>query len=100
VTDNPAFSFTPYRGRATAYVVDTVQTVLHFFKLHEDFEAALVATVNQGEDADTTGALVGMLAGARCGAANLPLRWLNRLQPEVVRAITEQTSGLLALAKI
>ncbi|MDO9199145.1 ADP-ribosylglycohydrolase family protein [Rhodoferax sp.] len=95
---NPAFRFTPYRGRATAYMVDTVQTVLHFLMLHEDFEDALVATVNQGDDADTTGALVGMLAGARCGASNLPQRWLHRLQPAIVQAITDQTSGLLALA--
>ncbi|MCM2341709.1 ADP-ribosyl-[dinitrogen reductase] hydrolase [Rhodoferax sp.] len=99
VTDNPGFCFTPYRGYATAYVVDTVQTVLHYFTLHEDFEAALVATVNQGDDADTTGALVGMLAGARCGAAQLPQRWLSRLQPDVVQAITDQTNGLLALAQ-
>jgi ADP-ribosyl-[dinitrogen reductase] hydrolase len=98
VLDNPSFRFTPYRGLATAYVVDTVQTVLHYLTQHEDFETALVATVNQGEDADTTGALVGMLAGARCGAARLPQRWLNRLRPEVIRAITDQTSGLLALA--
>ena len=96
---NPAFGFAPYRGRATAYVVDTVQTVLHFLMLHEDFEAALVATVNQGDDADTTGALVGMLAGARCGASRLPQRWLHRLQPATVQAITDQTSGLLALAQ-
>ncbi len=95
---NPTFHITPYRGRATAYVVDTVQTVLHYLTLHEDFEAALVATVNQGDDADTTGALVGMLAGARCGAARLPQRWLHRLQPDTVRAITLQTGGLLALA--
>jgi ADP-ribosyl-[dinitrogen reductase] hydrolase len=79
-------------------VVDTVQTVLHFLTLHEDFEQAVVATVNQGDDADTTGALVGMLAGARCGAQALPARWLQRLQPATVRAITEQTSGLLALS--
>lgn len=96
--ENPAFRFTPYRGRATAYVVDTVQTVLHFLTLHEDFETALVATVNQGDDADTTGALVGMLAGARCGASRLPPRWLQRLQPTTVQAITDQASGLLALA--
>lgn len=94
----PAFRFTPYPGRATAYVVDTVQTVLHFASAHDDFETALIATVNQGDDADTTGALVGMLAGARCGAARLPARWLHRLQPATVRAITDQTSGLLALA--
>ena len=99
VTDNPAFSFTPYRGYATAYVVDTVQTVLHYLTLHDDFEGAMVATVNQGDDADTTGALVGMLAGARCGAAKLPPHWLRRLQPATVQAITEQTSGLLALAQ-
>lgn len=98
VVDQPAFRHTPYRGRATAYVVDTVQTVLHFVAEHEDFEDAVIATVNQGDDADTTGALVGMLAGARCGAARLPWRWLSRLQPATVRAITDQTSGLLALA--
>jgi len=98
VIDQPAFRHTPYRGRATAYVVDTVQTVLHFLAEHEDFEDAVIATVNQGDDADTTGALVGMLAGARCGAARLPWRWLSRLQPATVRAITDQTSGLLALA--
>jgi ADP-ribosyl-[dinitrogen reductase] hydrolase len=98
VNEEPAFRHTPYRGRATAYVVDTVQTVLHFVSEHEDFEDALVATVNQGDDADTTGALAGMLAGARCGAARLPWRWLSRLQPATVRAITDQTSGLLALA--
>jgi len=98
VHQHPEFGFTPYRGRASGYVVDTVQTVLHFLTLHEDFEQAVVATVNQGDDADTTGALVGMLAGARCGAQALPARWLQRLQPGTVRAITEQTSGLLALS--
>jgi ADP-ribosyl-[dinitrogen reductase] hydrolase len=98
-SENPAFGFTPYRGRATAYVVDTVQTVLNFLTLHEDFEAALVATVNQGDDADTTGAIVGMLAGARCGASRLPPHWSHRLQPATVQAITDQASGLLALAQ-
>jgi ADP-ribosyl-[dinitrogen reductase] hydrolase len=99
VEANAVFRFTPYKDRATAYVVDTVQTVLHYFTLHEGFEAALIATVNQGDDADTTGALVGMLAGASCGASRLPLRWLDRLQPAAVKAITAQTQGLLALAK-
>jgi ADP-ribosyl-[dinitrogen reductase] hydrolase len=98
VDANAVFRFTPYKDRATAYVVDTVQTVLHYFTLHEGFEAAMIATVNQGDDADTTGALVGMLAGARCGAAQLPRRWLERLQPATVQAITVQTRGLLDLA--
>jgi ADP-ribosyl-[dinitrogen reductase] hydrolase len=98
VQGNPTFRFTPYRGYATAYVVDTVQTVLHYFTLKDDFEAALIATVNQGDDADTTGALAGMLAGARCGASRLPQRWLKRLQSATVQAITAQTQALLEVA--
>lgn len=78
--------------------MDTVQTVLHCVTSHRDFEAAVVAAVNQGDDADTTGALVGMLAGARCGAAALPRRWLQRLQPATLEAVTEQTCALLTLS--
>ncbi len=73
-----------------------MQTVLHHFFTFDDFEEAVVAAVNRGDDADTTGALVGMLAGARCGAQALPARWLRKIDPDVRRAITEQTSALLA----
>lgn len=93
----PAFRFEPYPGRASAYVVDTVQTVLHCLTRHADFEDAVVAAVNRGEDADTTGALVGMLAGARCGARALPSRWLGRLQRSTLQAVTDQAGALLAL---
>jgi ADP-ribosyl-[dinitrogen reductase] hydrolase len=93
---HPVFRFDPYPGRASAYVVDTVQTVLWAFTQHADFEAAVVAAANRGEDADTTAALVGMLAGARCGAAALPRHWLNRLVPEVVQAVKAQAAALVA----
>jgi ADP-ribosyl-[dinitrogen reductase] hydrolase len=98
VAVHPVFRFRPYPGRASGYVVDTVQTVLHHFFATPDFETAVVGAVNQGDDADTTGALVGMLAGALCGAQALPKRWLARLDRQVRMAITEQTSALLALA--
>ena len=98
VSAHPAFRFRPYPGRAGGYVVDTVQTVLHCFTTHRDFESAVVAAVNQGDDADTTGALVGMLAGARCGAGALPAHWLRRLPRDVVRDITAQASALVALS--
>lgn len=98
VAAQPAFRFEPWPGRASGYVVDTVQTVLHCFSRHRDFEAAVTAAVNAGEDADTTGALVGMLAGARCGVRVLPRRWLGRLNREVVQQITDQASALVALS--
>lgn len=96
VAEHPVFRFNPYPGRASAYVVDTVQTVLWAFTTHADFEAAVMAAANRGEDADTTAALVGMLAGARCGAGALPRHWLQRLAPDVARAVTEQTKALVA----
>ncbi len=97
VRTHPHFRFEPYPGRASGYIVDTVQTVLHGFFTHDDFEACLIATVNRGDDADTTGALAGMLAGARCGASGLPARWLGRLDRGIVRRITQQTAALRAL---
>lgn len=95
---HPAFAFRPYPGRASGYVVDTVQTVLHCFASHTEFEAAVTAAVNLGDDADTTGALVGMLAGARCGAQALPGRWLGRVSRTVAQDITDQASALVALS--
>jgi ADP-ribosyl-[dinitrogen reductase] hydrolase len=92
------FAYSPYPGKASAYIVDTVQTVLHYFFNTDDFESCLIATVNQGGDADTTGALVGMLAGAKYGVGQIPERWLAALDKTVVREIREQTESLLALA--
>ncbi|MGR9014857.1 MAG: ADP-ribosyl-[dinitrogen reductase] hydrolase [Gammaproteobacteria bacterium] len=92
------FAYNPYPGKATAYIVDTVQTVLHYFFNTDSFESCLVATVNQGGDADTTGALAGMLAGAGYGAQQIPERWLNRLDQRVVAQIRRQTSGLIGLS--
>jgi ADP-ribosyl-[dinitrogen reductase] hydrolase len=79
----PAFRFEPYRGLATGYVADTLQTVLHFFHATGGFEECLVAVVNQGADADTTGAIAGAIAGAFYGPEELPARWRRRLDPAV-----------------
>lgn len=100
VDTHPVFRFDPYPGRASGYVVDTVQTVLHHVLAYEDFEACLVAVVNQGEDADTTGALAGMLAGARGGWQAIPERWQRALRPQVRHAIEQQVNELLRWASI
>ncbi|MGQ9366703.1 ADP-ribosyl-[dinitrogen reductase] hydrolase [Azospirillum sp. ST 5-10] len=98
VADHRAFKFEPYRGLSTAYVVDTVQTVLHHYFQTDTVESCVVATVNQGGDADTTGALAGMLAGATYGVESIPRRWLRKLDARVQQEIREQVDGLLARA--
>ena len=93
------FRFEPYPGRCTAYVADTMQTVLHFYFATELFADCLIQTVNQGGDADTTGALAGMLAGATYGMAAIPRGWLARLDPQVASAIRRQVPALLAISR-
>lgn len=98
VAAHPEFRFQPYTGRASGYVVDTLQTVLHCFFTTNSFESLLVETVNHGEDADTTGAIAGMLGGARYGVEAIPRRWLNKLDGNVQGLIRAQVEGLLKLA--
>jgi ADP-ribosyl-[dinitrogen reductase] hydrolase len=92
------FRFAPYSGLSTAYIVDTIQTVFHYYFRTDSVEACIVETVNQGGDADTTGAIIGMLAGATYGASDIPPRWLRKLDKDVKEEIERQTDLLLALS--
>jgi ADP-ribosyl-[dinitrogen reductase] hydrolase len=100
VSEYPSFSFEPYHGLATGYVVDTFQTVCHHFFRGRDFEECVVATVNQGGDADTTGAIMGGLAGAFYGLERLPVRWIRKLDRSLVREITELAEKLVKLSPV
>ena len=95
VTQYPIFRYHPYPGNSSAYVVDTVQTVFHFLFSTNTFEECLVNTVNQGGDADTTGAIAGMVAGALYGVSALPRRWTKRLNPEVYSQVIELSDYLV-----
>ena len=92
----PVFSFEPYRGLASGYVVDTLQTVLHAFHATRGFEECVVDAVNRGGDADTTGALAGALAGAYYGGEELPRRWLRALDRRVREEIMDLSDRLVA----
>ncbi|CAH2029866.1 ADP-ribosyl-[dinitrogen reductase] hydrolase [Trichlorobacter ammonificans] len=93
----PSFAFEPYRGLAGAYVADTMQTVFHHFFRGRSFEECLVGTVNQGGDADTTGAITGMLAGAYYGMEAIPRRWLKKMDKKLLTEL-EQHAERLVLA--
>jgi ADP-ribosyl-[dinitrogen reductase] hydrolase len=92
-----AFRFEPYHGQCSAYIVDTMQTVLHFYFSTQSFADCVIQTVNQGGDADTAGALAGMLAGATYGLKAIPAKWLAKLDRQVAAEIRLQTPRLLAI---
>lgn len=94
----PTFSFDPYQGLATGYVVDTMQTVFHCFFRSRSFEGCVVETVNQGGDADTTGAIAGALAGAYYGEESIPSRWRKKLDKRLAAEIGELAEALVRLS--
>jgi ADP-ribosyl-[dinitrogen reductase] hydrolase len=49
------------------------------FSTTDTFEAGALAAVNLGDDADTTGAIYGQLAGAYYGLAGIPERWRSTI---------------------
>jgi ADP-ribosyl-[dinitrogen reductase] hydrolase len=61
---------------ASGYVLATLQSAFWAVLTHASLEDVLVAAVNLGADADTTGAVAGALAGARWGYSAIPARWL------------------------
>ena len=65
---------------AGGYVLATLQSSYWALLTHETLEDAIVAAVNLGQDADTTGAVAGALAGARWGYSEIPSRWLDVLR--------------------
>lgn len=93
------FRFTPFHSTSSPYIVDTVQTVLHFYFCNDNFRRYLIDVVNQGGDADTTGAIGGMLAGATYGASAIPDEWLKKVDPAVTAEIRAQVPKLLKIAR-
>ncbi len=65
--------------RGSGYTVDCLEAALWCFYKTDSFEKAVLAATNLGDDADTTAAVCGQLAGAYYGARAIPSRWLDRL---------------------
>lgn len=72
--------------RGGGYVVDALEAALWALRSTDSFEDGVLAAVNLGDDADTTGAIFGQLAGALYGFDGIPDRWRERvaMAPEIV----------------
>jgi len=82
----PEYRVATHDGNAGGYVVDSMNTVLHCFFTTDTFEEALIKCVNLGGDADTTGAILGGVAGSYYGIAEVPSRWREKLNPSAIEA--------------
>jgi ADP-ribosylglycohydrolase len=85
---------TPPEIRGSGWVVESLEAALWAFHDATSFEEAVLKAVNLGDDADTTGAVCGQLAGALWGESGIP----TPLREGLARMdmIEAALSGLLA----
>jgi ADP-ribosylglycohydrolase len=65
--------------KGTGYVVQSLEAALWCFWATDSFEQAVIKAANMGDDADTTAAVCGQLAGAFYGQSGIPAHWLDKL---------------------
>jgi ADP-ribosyl-[dinitrogen reductase] hydrolase len=65
--------------QGSGYVVHSMEAALWAFARSTSFRDGALLAVNLGDDADTTGAIYGQLAGAFYGAEAIPAAWRARL---------------------
>lgn len=83
--------------RGTGYVVDCLEAALWAFHRSNSFREGAFLAVNLGDDADTTGAVFGQLAGAYYGASSIPAEWLACLAHRV--RVERYANDLLVLSQ-
>ena len=86
----------PPHIRGSGYVVDSLEAAVWAFAKSTSFEDGALLAVNLGDDADTTGAVYGQIAGAFYGGAAIPERW--RTQLAHVDTIERMALGLMEMA--
>ncbi|WP_223066195.1 ADP-ribosylglycohydrolase family protein [Paenibacillus caui] len=69
----------PPEIQGSGYVVKSLEAALWAFYHSQSFEEGVLLAVNLGDDADTTGAIFGQLAGAFYGLVGIPSRWVEPL---------------------
>jgi len=69
----------PPEIRGTGYVVRSLEAALWAFHKTDDFKKGCLLAVNLGNDADSTGAAYGQIAGVYYGANGIPKKWKEKL---------------------
>jgi len=77
--------------RGSGYVVDSLEAALWCFLKTDTFHDAILRAVNLGDDADTTAAVCGQIAGAYYGKGGIPPEWLKRLaMVDLIRSMADK----------
>jgi ADP-ribosylglycohydrolase len=84
----------------SGFVVHSLEAALWALWTTDDFRSGCLAAANLGEDADTTGAVYGQLAGAVYGVEGIPAEWRERLAlRETIESFADRLLALSAVAR-
>ncbi len=73
------------------YVIKSLEAALWAFYNSDNFEDGCLLAVNLGDDADTTGAVYGQIAGAYYGENGIPAGWRNKLaQYDLIQSFADK----------
>ncbi len=81
--------------RGTGFVIDSLKAALWAFYHTDNFKEGALLVVNLGEDADTTGAIYGQIAGAVYGLEGIPVEWRQKIAKKDL--ILEYAEKLLSM---
>jgi ADP-ribosyl-[dinitrogen reductase] hydrolase len=80
----------------SGYVVESLEAALWSFATTASFRDAVLRAANLGDDADTTAAICGQIAGAFYGETAIPVAWRAKL---AMRELIEETADALCAAR-
>ncbi len=84
----------PPEIEGSGYCVKSLEAALWAFRKTDNFREGCLLAVNLGDDADTTGAVYGQLAGAFYGVTDIPAEWLARI---TMRSLIEEMADSLCV---
>ena len=79
----------------TGHVENSVNNAIYWSFNALNFRDAIIGPVNHGGDADTIAALTGGIAGAYFGEDHIPRKWIDALDPHVVKDLQGMTDWIM-----
>ena len=79
----------------TGHVENSVNNAIYWSFNALNFRDAIIGPVNHGGDADTIAALTGGIAGAYFGEDHIPRKWIDALDPQVVKDLQDMTNWIM-----
>lgn len=86
--------------QSSGYVIHTLEASIWCLLTTKSYKEAVLKAINLGEDTDTTGAVVGGLAGLYYGQNSIPKEWIDKIaRKKDIEELTNKLSDKYKIAR-